>query len=161
VTALYKHLTTNFQEPINIVAHSQGGIILSRALRDVRNKLIVEQGLTKEQAIAKMSNIQVQTGGAAAVRYPNGPQYLHYINNKDPIPTFISHGKIEALDSLKKGSVARFTNPEHVHSMDNTYSLHLKNFNDPNWNKSENWPLDWQKPENWPVNKNATIATTA
>lgn len=74
-------------KPIHIIAHSQGGLITSRALTHVMQRLRLEDGMSRAEAERAMGRIEVETFGAAAGQYPSGPQYVHYINTSDPVPT--------------------------------------------------------------------------
>ena len=71
---------------VHLMAHSQGALITSRALTDVKNRLMLEDGMTRSQAEALLNNVQVETFGGAARRYPDGPQYVHYVNRNDGVP---------------------------------------------------------------------------
>lgn len=71
---------------VDLMAHSQGAIITSRALTDVRNQLQLEDGLTRQQAEALLGNINVETFGGASRRFPDGPNYVHYVNRNDAVP---------------------------------------------------------------------------
>jgi hypothetical protein len=71
---------------VHLMAHSQGAIITSRALIDVRNRLMLEDGMSREQAENLLNNVKVETFGGAARRYPDGPQYVHYLNRNDGVP---------------------------------------------------------------------------
>ncbi|OJH33420.1 hypothetical protein [Cystobacter ferrugineus] len=66
--------------PVHLAAHSQGGLITSRALGEVAEQL------KKEGRDPKLlARIKVETFGAAAGRYPDGPQYVHYVNKADNV----------------------------------------------------------------------------
>ena len=98
--------------PVHLVGYSQGAIITSRALTEVRTTLIQErtQALraanpswsasrvrneATRQAEAQMNrNIRVETFGGAAPSYPNGPQYVHYVNRGDPVAMFVGLGPL-------------------------------------------------------------------
>lgn len=71
---------------VHLMAHSQGAIITSRALQDVKNRLMLEDGMSQQDAERLMNNIKVETFGGAARRYPDGPQYVHYVNRNDGVP---------------------------------------------------------------------------
>lgn len=71
---------------VHLMAHSQGALVTSRALTDVKNRLMLEDGMTRSQAEALLNNVQVETFGGAARRYPDGPQYVHYVNRNDGVP---------------------------------------------------------------------------
>ncbi len=68
---------------IDLMAHSQGAIITSRALTDVRNRLQLEDGMSRKDAEALLGNVRAETFGGASRRFPDGPQYVHYVNKKD------------------------------------------------------------------------------
>jgi hypothetical protein len=77
---------------VHVMGHSQGGLILSRALGDVANRLRVEDGMSQADVEKMMGQVKVETFGAAAMRYPDGPQYVHYVNDKDLVPTMFGLG---------------------------------------------------------------------
>lgn len=71
---------------VHLLAHSQGAIITSRALQDVKNRLMLEDGMSRSQAENLLNNVKVETFGGASRRFPDGPQYVHYINRNDGVP---------------------------------------------------------------------------
>lgn len=71
---------------VHLLAHSQGAIITSRALQDVKNRLIAEDGMSRRDAEQLLSNVKVETFGGASRRFPDGPQYVHYVNRNDGVP---------------------------------------------------------------------------
>ncbi|QSQ15152.1 hypothetical protein [Myxococcus landrumensis] len=77
---------------VHLIGHSQGGLITSRALNDVARRLRIEDGMSKSQVEQTMSRLKVETFGAAASTYPDGPQYVHYINKRDPVPNIFGLG---------------------------------------------------------------------
>ncbi|AFE05634.1 hypothetical protein COCOR_04107 [Corallococcus coralloides DSM 2259] len=122
---------------VHLVGYSQGGLITARALNDVAKRLRVEDGLSPAQVEAKLSHLQVETFGAASTKYPDGPQYVHYVNNADPVPTLTGlGGDVDPLAFLKdagKGAVVhRFTdgnlNPLSNHMLDTLYLKHRVDF---------------------------------
>lgn len=127
--AIYQHVKTRPNEPLDLVAHSQGGIITSRALHDVKNRLRREDGLSKPEVEQALSNVRIQTAGAAAVSYPTGPKYLHHVNTKDMVPqTFGGTAFGWLTDSSKDKHVHRFSKEGNVHSMNQTYASELVPF---------------------------------
>ena len=127
--AIYNHVKAHPNEPLNIVAHSQGGIITSRALRDVKNRLRLEDGMSAQDVDKALGNVRVQTAGAASVQYPGGPQYLHHVNTLDPVPQAFGSTILGGLtDPGKHGPVHRFTKPSAMHSMNDTYASQLVPF---------------------------------
>ncbi len=71
---------------VHLMAHSQGALVTSRALSDVKNRLMLEDGMSRKDAEALMNNIKVETFGGASRRYTDGPQYVHYVNRNDGVP---------------------------------------------------------------------------
>ena len=71
---------------VHLLAHSQGALVSSRALQDVKNRLMLEDGMSRADAERLMNNIRVETFGGAARRYTDGPQYVHYVNRHDGVP---------------------------------------------------------------------------
>ena len=79
--------------PVNILAHSQGGLVTRRALSEVRIALQEGLGLSRQQAIELLQKTtRVHTNGAAAMQYPTGPDYVHVVNPADPVPMFTGIG---------------------------------------------------------------------
>jgi hypothetical protein len=77
---------------VNLMGYSHGGLITSRALNDVARRLRIEDGMSKPQVEQTMSRLNVETFGAAACTYPDGPSYVHYVNDKDLVPTLFGLG---------------------------------------------------------------------
>jgi len=97
--------------PVHLVGYSQGALITSRALDGVRSTLIQDhsrqiraanprmpasqvQAEAVRRAEAQMGNIRVETFGGAAPSYPNGPQYVHYVNRGDPVAMLVGLGPL-------------------------------------------------------------------
>ncbi len=79
--------------PVNVLAHSQGGLVTRRALSEVRIALQEGLGLSRNQAIELMQKtVREHTNGAAAMQYPTGPDYIHVANSADPVPMFTGIG---------------------------------------------------------------------
>ncbi len=87
---------------VHIIGYSQGALITSGALRQVED-YYKDQGYDDEQVRAKMSNIKVETFGGAARTYPDGPQYVHYVNYADPIATNFGLGANPSLHHADAG----------------------------------------------------------
>ncbi len=111
---------------VQLMGHSQGGLILSRALSDVKRRLMIEGGMSKSQAESTLKNVKVETFGAAAGSYPDGPKYVHYVNRADPVPVLFGLGAFKGLfngdrNAGKDAKVVRFTQFSDVHDFNNTY----------------------------------------
>ncbi len=108
---------------VHLMAHSQGGLITSRALTDVRNRLMLEDGLSARETERVLSRVKVETFGGAAAYYPDGPQYVHYVNRLDPVPGLFGLGPFASpLVHPGRGAVVhRFTSTHNVHGFDDTY----------------------------------------
>ncbi|MFP2926339.1 hypothetical protein ACLESO_14190 [Pyxidicoccus sp. 3LG] len=118
---------------VHLMAHSQGGLISSRALGDVYNRLRIEDGMSKDQAQQAMSRINVETFGAAATRYPDGPNYVHYVNRGDPVPGLFGLGPVAdkwnpIADGGRGSQVHHFNefklNPIAAHGFESVYLNH-------------------------------------
>jgi hypothetical protein len=83
---------------VHLFAHSQGALVTSRALTDVANRLRIEDGMSKADVEKLLSKVQVETFGGAAANFPDGPQYVHYVNNKDIVPTWFGQGNGKGKD---------------------------------------------------------------
>jgi hypothetical protein len=124
---------------VHLMGYSQGGLITARALFDVSNRLRLEDGMSKDQVEQLMSHLKVETFGAASTKYPDGPQYVHYINDADLVPTLTGlGGSVDPLAFLKdagKGAVVhRFTdgnlNLISNHMLDTLYLKHRVSFDE-------------------------------
>jgi hypothetical protein len=118
---------------VHLMAHSQGGLISSRALGDVYNRLRIEDGMSTAQAQQAMSRINVETFGAAAMRYPDGPAYVHYVNRGDPVPGMFGLGPVaDKWNPLVDGGAGSRThhfndfklNPIAAHGFESIYLQH-------------------------------------
>jgi hypothetical protein len=111
---------------VHLMAHSQGGLVTSRALQDVANRLRIEDGMSKAQVEQMLGKVNVETFGGAAGHYPDGPKYVHYVNNKDIVPTWFGQGNGKGLDDWAlrdggKGAVVRRF--EHGSGISGTHGL--------------------------------------
>ncbi|MFL5349209.1 MAG: hypothetical protein ACJ8AT_30785 [Hyalangium sp.] len=122
---------------VHLMGYSQGGLITARALDHVQQRLRAEDGLSKADTEKLMSHLKVETFGAASTHYPDGPQYVHYVNNADAVPTLTGlGGSVDPLSFLKdagKGAVVhRFTdgnlNLISNHMLDTLYLKHRVDF---------------------------------
>jgi len=124
---------------VDLMGYSQGGLVTSRALKDVYNRLRIEDGMSKADVEKTMSRLNVETFGAAAATYPDGPKYVHYVNNRDMVPTLFGlGGSVDPVAFLKdagKGAVVhRFgdggLNVIANHMLQDTYLKHRVPFED-------------------------------
>jgi len=75
-------------EPLRVVGYSQGSVIASRAIQDVKDVLRGE-GMSEADVQAKLRElIQVETFATGHSHYPDGPSYVHHMNRADPITLF-------------------------------------------------------------------------
>ena len=94
--------------PLHLVGHSQGALIIARALTEVRNGLLLENGASPEAARAALRSITVTTLGGASASYPAGPRYTHYLNDQDGVPMKTGLG-LEYADPGEDAKVVRFS----------------------------------------------------
>jgi hypothetical protein len=118
---------------VHLMGYSQGGLITARALFDVERRLRIEDGLSKADTQKLMGKLSVETFGAASTKYPDGPNYVHYVNNRDAVPTLTGlGGSFDPAGFLKdagKGAVVhRFgdggLNLAANHNFQGTYMKH-------------------------------------
>lgn len=94
--------------PLHLFGHSQGALILSRALFDVRNSMLLEKGMSGDEVERALSKLSITTLGGAAASYPDGPKYVHYINNYDMVP--LASGLSSSSTTAGKGAtIHRFS----------------------------------------------------
>lgn len=77
---------------VRLLGHSQGGLIISEAIEDVSNRLRAD-GRSAQEVERLLGQITVETLGAAATTYPDGPNYTHYINQADFVPRELGLGE--------------------------------------------------------------------
>lgn len=79
--------------PVNLLVHSHGTIIASRALKEAKLTLQMEHGKTRAQAEKMLGDVvRVVTTGNATWRYPDGPKYLHVMNTRDTVSLGVGLG---------------------------------------------------------------------
>lgn len=76
----------------HLVVHSQGGLVARRALIDLYHRISESLRPTHPDPVelhkavrAELAKVKVETFGAAAHEYPDGPQYVHYLNTWDAV----------------------------------------------------------------------------
>lgn len=108
---------------VHLMAHSQGALITSRALTDVYQRLRVEDGMSRREAQRMLSRVEVETFGGAAGSYPDGPQYVHYVNRRDAVPGLFGLGPFaNPLVHPGRGAVVRrFSEGDNAHGFEATY----------------------------------------
>ncbi|HVE86541.1 MAG TPA: hypothetical protein VND93_26975 [Myxococcales bacterium] len=113
------HDTLRSGQPIHIAGFSQGGAIVERALSDVKNRLMLEDGMSKGDAERLMGNITAETFGGAGSNFVDGPKYTHYVNRADIVPQLFGVGM--PLSHPGRGADVRTFNswnPFSAHSWD-------------------------------------------
>jgi hypothetical protein len=122
---------------VHIMGHSQGGLVVARALDHVYNRLRIEDGMSKADTEKLMSKLNVETYAAASGHFPDGPNYVHYVNDSDPVPTLFGLGAPgtpqDLLNHPGKGAVVHhfretFLNPFEGHGLENVYMKHYVPF---------------------------------
>jgi pimeloyl-ACP methyl ester carboxylesterase len=133
--AMYTELKAG--RDVHVMGYSQGALITARALRDLAQRLRVEDGLPQAQVEQLMSRINVETFGGAGAIFPDGPNYVHYVNTRDIVP--MAFGQGNGLDPLRepgRGAVVHtFTAARpgkfvDAHDLDESYLSHRVPFQD-------------------------------
>jgi pimeloyl-ACP methyl ester carboxylesterase len=109
--------------PVHLMAHSQGALISSRALEDVRLRLRLEDGLSRRETERMLGLVKVETFGGAAGFYPDGPQYVHYVNRRDAVASLFGLGPFSnPLVHPGRGAVVyHFSEADRSHDLHETY----------------------------------------
>lgn len=76
------NLTIN--KPVYISCSSQGAIHVSQGLHQAID--ILSKKISKPELNKLLTKIHVETAGGAGKTFPDGPQYIHYVNTRDPVP---------------------------------------------------------------------------
>lgn len=113
---------------VNVMGYSQGALITARALRDLASRLRIENGLPPEQVEQLMSRINVETFGGAGAIFPDGPNYVHYVNTKDVVPVAFGLGNAlsypgrgAVVHEFSEGKSSQFAT---AHDLDDSYLPH-------------------------------------
>ncbi len=86
------HDTLKSGQPLHIAGYSQGGAIVNRAISDAKNRLMLEDGMSKGAAEQLLSKLTVETFAGAGGNFPDGPAYTHYVNRADVVPQLFGVG---------------------------------------------------------------------
>jgi len=88
--------TLETRKDLHLVGHSQGAIIISRALRNIVTEL-KESGIPRQKIPDMLSHLKIETYGGGAAYFTDGPQYVHVDNWLDPIPFHMGVGASSQL----------------------------------------------------------------
>ncbi|HEX8704419.1 MAG TPA: PE-PPE domain-containing protein [Myxococcaceae bacterium] len=124
--AMYTELKAG--RDVHVMGYSQGALITARALKDLANRLRIEDGLPQDQVEQMMSRINVETFGGAGAIFPDGPNYVHYVNTRDIVPMAFGQGNpLDPFRDAGRGAVVHtFTEAKpfqfvQAHDLDETY----------------------------------------
>ncbi len=87
-------------EPLHLMGHSQGGLVISRALKQTQNRLL-KTGMPLKDVQKAFGQFDIETFGQASTHYVDGPNYNHYINKDDYVPQWFGLGW-DGYDKLAK-----------------------------------------------------------
>ncbi|MEM6533243.1 MAG: hypothetical protein AAF654_11490 [Myxococcota bacterium] len=120
--------------PFNAICHSQDGVIMARALMEVRVALQEGLGMSRKDAVELLSEtVSIVTCGAAAYHYPTGPHYVHLVNSgekkhvPDPVPMTFGLGVHEDVQQTWKTSLGRRIAQAMYHARNIVPVLHERN----------------------------------
>jgi hypothetical protein len=95
-------------KPLNLVVHSHGTIIASRALREAKLALVMEHGKSRSEAESALADtVRVMTTGNASWRFPDGPKYVHVMNTRDRVTVGLGLGSHPDVRSPNGGGLFR------------------------------------------------------
>ncbi|NRD65451.1 PE-PPE domain-containing protein [Corallococcus exiguus] len=110
--AIYRDLQAG--KKVNVTGYSQGGAIVSSALRDVDNRIKDDMGGfwgnlpvfgdgNRDKREALLGNINVSTFAGAGKTFPDGPKYTFYVNKQDPVPTWLGTHAFNPVTDIVSG----------------------------------------------------------
>ncbi|MFP2926255.1 hypothetical protein ACLESO_13765 [Pyxidicoccus sp. 3LG] len=110
--AIYNDLQAGRE--VNVVGYSQGGAIVSNALREVDDRIKEDMGGfwgnlpifgddNRRKREELLGNINVTTFAGAGKTFPDGPSYNFYVNNQDPVPTWLGAHEFLPLQDIVTG----------------------------------------------------------
>ena len=111
----------NSNEPVTILAHSQGGLITREAINEAKKQLSEESLMSDSEIEALMGeNTNIISLGTAEYNWPKGPNYEQFTHPKDIVPKIIS-----GADSLTMPSplIGDMPNPNYMEEMEAYNSL--------------------------------------
>jgi hypothetical protein len=97
-------------EGVHLMGHSHGALVSARALEDVKNRLMLEDGMSKQAAESLLSKVKVETMGGASAHFTDGPRYVHYVNRADLVPMAFGLGRAGS-DPGRGAKVVKFGFP--------------------------------------------------
>jgi hypothetical protein len=109
-------------KPLHLVAHSHGAVVVSTALSHAISTLRAERHCGTDQLVNELGRITVETFGGAATIYPDGPRYIHYVDQRDPVCWYAGVGRFGLSKYEVEQNEARFVK-SHVHRVVATISV--------------------------------------
>jgi Mg-chelatase subunit ChlD len=119
---------------VHLMGHSQGALIISRALLELRDRLLRGGAYDDCQLLKLLNRVKVETFGSPASLFIDGPSYIHTCNLEDPIcnPDVKFGGIINGIDSLGRNAAIQLFEDRRPwksgafgdHDMNNVYVPH-------------------------------------
>jgi hypothetical protein len=69
---------------VHLFAHSHGAVVICNAMSRLK-KVLHRSGKSEAEISELLQQVKIETYGAASGRFPDGPQYVHYVNERDPV----------------------------------------------------------------------------
>ncbi len=92
------------KEDVHVLGHSQGALVVSRAVKHLKNKLFLEEGMSEADVEQALKHINIETYGPACANFPDGPNYTHYVNKFDSVVNRFGLGR----SSVHPGKGAKY-----------------------------------------------------
>jgi hypothetical protein len=113
--AIYNDL--NAGKKVNVTGYSQGGAIVSSALREVDNRIKNDNGGfwgnlpifgddNRKKREELLGNVNATMFAGAGKTFPEGPNYTFYVNNQDPVPTWLGSHEFNPVTDIVSGIVS-------------------------------------------------------
>jgi hypothetical protein len=97
-------------EPLHLMGHSQGGLIICNGLQAAHDQLKA-QGWSDDAIRQRMhALIEVETLAGGGQQFIDGPRYVHYVNREDVVPMF---GGVGMLPWAHPGAEAKVIHFDH------------------------------------------------
>jgi uncharacterized Zn-binding protein involved in type VI secretion/triacylglycerol esterase/lipase EstA (alpha/beta hydrolase family) len=126
-------VTAQPPQPLNIIAHSRGGLATQQAISDAKKTLLLEGDATEAEVDQSLSAVSVTAYGTAEQGWPVGPTYSKLNNLADPVPKAMKGAQQNFPDATfaDNDATPTFTfdepkyNPVDAHSLDSVYSKYM------------------------------------
>ena len=110
--AVVSHVTgtagaPRFDGVVHFAAHSRGALVVARGL-ELAEMQLHEAGYSDAQVAKLFSNVEIETFGGAASRFPEGVRALHYVNDRDAVGLGFGVGPLTSGTAAAVATIGAF-----------------------------------------------------